>query len=166
MDPATVFLLYAIGLLLAWLLATLVRPAVVAMSRMGTVLPIGRPVMALVVSSVLLFGIVRVESASGSVGPASHRMEQMADFYVGAPPDSPDVVSQFHPMMPSSTTHVVVKGDSLWRIARFVLSADDPEPAGASISELWRSIYELNRDVIGEDPNLILPGQILQLPGR
>jgi len=27
----------------------------------------------------------------------------------------------------------------------------------------WPALYELNRSVIGPDPNLILPGQVLQL---
>jgi nucleoid-associated protein YgaU len=166
MDPATVFLLYAISTLSVWLLATAVRPAVAAMAHVGRMLPTARPLMALVVSTVLLLGIVRAGNASGSVGPASQRMEQMVDSFVGAPPDSRDVVSRLRPMTSISTNHVVVKGDSLWGIARSVLSGSGPEPAGASISELWKSIYELNRDLIGDDPNLIHPGQILQLPGR
>jgi hypothetical protein len=166
MDPATVFLLYAIGTLSAWLLASAVRPAVAAMAHVGIVLPTARPLMAIVISTVLLFGVVRAGSASGSVGPASQRMEQMANSFVGAPPDSLDFVSRFHPVTPISTAHVVVKGESLWGIARSILSVDGPEPDGATISKFWRSIYALNLDLIGDDPNLIHPGQILQLPGR
>ncbi len=31
--------------------------------------------------------------------------------------------------------------------------------------ENWQDLYEANRDVIGDDPNLIYPGQVLVLPG-
>jgi nucleoid-associated protein YgaU len=60
----------------------------------------------------------------------------------------------------------VVKGDSLWKIARMVLSSGSSNPGGSEISDLWRSIYDMNKALIGEDPNLIHPGQVLQLPGR
>ncbi|MFN2638068.1 MAG: LysM peptidoglycan-binding domain-containing protein [Gemmatimonadaceae bacterium] len=28
----------------------------------------------------------------------------------------------------------------------------------------WRKIYEANKKVIGNDPNLIFPGQVLKIP--
>lgn len=49
--------------------------------------------------------------------------------------------------------YTVVSGDSLSRIA-----------AANGIND-WRDIYNLNRDVIGSNPNMIKPGQVLQLPG-
>ncbi|HET9253206.1 MAG TPA: LysM peptidoglycan-binding domain-containing protein [Candidatus Eisenbacteria bacterium] len=50
-------------------------------------------------------------------------------------------------------TYVVVKGDSLSKIAqRFYGDAHD-----------WRRIYEANRDQIN-DPDLIHPGQELRIP--
>ena len=60
----------------------------------------------------------------------------------------------------SGDQHVVVAGDSLWRI-----SAD--RPPGAAPAEIAAGVQELkdaNRDVIGADANLILPGQRLVLP--
>ncbi len=48
----------------------------------------------------------------------------------------------------------VQKGDSLWRIAR--------QQYGDGSQ--WRRIYERNREVIGEDENMIFPGQELELP--
>ena len=166
MDPATVFLLYAIGTLCVWLMASAVRPALSAALHVGSLLPTARPLMAIVISSILLLGVVRAGTATASVGPANQRMEQMADALVAAPPHAPEAVAPVHSIGPISATHEVAKGESLWRIARSVLSTEDPEPTGASVSELWRSIYELNRELIGDDPNLIHPGQILQLPGR
>jgi hypothetical protein len=57
--------------------------------------------------------------------------------------------------------HVVVRGDSLWKIATQELG---PGATDAAIAEAWPAIYEANRDTIGEDPGLILPGQRLTIP--
>jgi len=62
--------------------------------------------------------------------------------------------------------HVVVPGDCLWKIARALLVADGLPPSGSATSDLWRSIYDMNREVIGPNPHLIFPGQVLALPGR
>jgi nucleoid-associated protein YgaU len=62
--------------------------------------------------------------------------------------------------------YTVRPGDCLWRIARSLLTAAGASPSGVEISDYWRSIYEINRDVIGADPNLIHPGQVFQLPER
>lgn len=56
---------------------------------------------------------------------------------------------------------VVLRGDSLWSIAGRTL------PAGATAAEkdkAWRAWYSANAAVIGSDPDLILPGQILLPP--
>lgn len=57
--------------------------------------------------------------------------------------------------------HVVVAGDSLWTIAAARL------PAGASnaaVDLAWRHWHAANRAVIGPDPDLIVPGQLLVPP--
>ena len=54
----------------------------------------------------------------------------------------------------SSRTYVVVKGDSLSKIAK-------REYGDAA---KWRRIYEANQDII-KDPDLIYPGQTLKIPG-
>lgn len=53
--------------------------------------------------------------------------------------------------------HVVRPGESLWSIAEATSAAADP-------AQRWRAIWSANRDVIGDDPDLILPGQRLRLP--
>lgn len=55
-------------------------------------------------------------------------------------------------------TYVVRPGDSLWSIAR-----DHPDDA-ASVDQRWRAIWLANREVVGDDPDLIIPGQALRLP--
>ena len=54
----------------------------------------------------------------------------------------------------SDRTYVVVKGDSLSKIAK-------REYGDAN---KWRAIYEANKDLI-KDPDLIYPGQTLKIPG-
>lgn len=51
-------------------------------------------------------------------------------------------------------THTVQPGDYLWKIAREKLGD----------ANRWTEIYELNKDVIGANPNLVAPGQELRLP--
>ena len=57
---------------------------------------------------------------------------------------------------PKTTTKLVQPGDSLWTIALARLS---PDAAPQQVAEEVGRIYELNRDQIGENPNLIFPGQ-------
>lgn len=63
---------------------------------------------------------------------------------------------------PGGRERVTVRpGDSLWRIAA------DHLPAGAPAAEVaaeWPRWYETNRDVVGADPHLIRPGQVLTVP--
>jgi LysM repeat protein len=51
--------------------------------------------------------------------------------------------------------YTVEKGDTLWVIAA------DHEP-----SQSWHALYQDNKDVIGSDPDLILPGQNLELSAK
>lgn len=56
--------------------------------------------------------------------------------------------------------HVVRRGDTLWSIAAATLGEDDP----ASVASYWPRIYAANRDSIGDDPDVIVPGARLVLP--
>ncbi|MDP5274919.1 bifunctional 2',3'-cyclic-nucleotide 2'-phosphodiesterase/3'-nucleotidase [Chengkuizengella axinellae] len=51
-------------------------------------------------------------------------------------------------------TYVVQSGDNLWKIATAQLGDGSK----------WELIYEKNKEVIGNNPNLIVPGQTLTLP--
>lgn len=55
-------------------------------------------------------------------------------------------------------TYVVRPGDSLSSIAL-------AHPGPGSLDERWRAIWNANREVVGDDPDLIHPGQALRLPG-
>jgi len=58
-------------------------------------------------------------------------------------------------------TVVVLRGDTLWAIAARHLG---PAASAADIEVEWRRWLAANRDVIGDDADLILPGQVLSPP--
>ncbi|GAB2572465.1 LysM peptidoglycan-binding domain-containing protein [Kribbella endophytica] len=60
-----------------------------------------------------------------------------------------------------SGRHVVLRGESLWSIAAAELG---PNASDSAIAARWPHWYAANRAVIGADPDLLLPGQVLQSP--
>jgi surface antigen len=84
-----------------------------------------------------------VEAASPSSGPGAGRASASEGSSPSAGSGSQGV------------ERVVVPGDTLWGIAAELLGD------GAR----YREIYDANREVIGANPDLILPGQVLRLPG-
>jgi nucleoid-associated protein YgaU len=69
------------------------------------------------------------------------------------------------PAQPAASTYEVRPGDSLWCIAATTLARRTGErPTSGDIARFWPTIHQENRDVIGDDPDLILPGQRLTLP--
>lgn len=89
----------------------------------------------------LLVGLALPDRA---VAPAPHRQHR------------PVLGTTDEPEAPE--TYVVRPGDSLWSIARA-----HPGVTG-SVERRWRAIWLANRDLVGDDPDLILPGQALRLP--
>jgi len=69
--------------------------------------------------------------------------------------DSPSNNGSDEPTEGVPTDYTVVPGDSLSLISKRYLG-----DAGR-----WREIYDLNHDVIGDDPHWIYPGQVLKIPG-
>src|SRR5665647_2891774 len=57
---------------------------------------------------------------------------------------------------------VVHRGDNLWSIAARHLG---PMATTTEISAKWHRWFAANRHVIGDDANLITPGQVLRPPG-
>ena len=53
-------------------------------------------------------------------------------------------------------------GDTLWSIAARHLGTD---ARADDIARAWPLWWEANRNVIGNDPDFILPGQVLRAPG-
>jgi len=51
-------------------------------------------------------------------------------------------------------TYTVRPGDSLSKIAKSLLGD----------AKKWRLLYDANKDVVGNNPDLIKPGQVLKIP--
>ena len=94
----------------------------------------------------LLVGLTLPERAVAPARHATpdeqHRRESPTGLGQGARPDA----------------YAVRPGDSLWSIAQSF-----PVPS-TSVDRRWRAIWNANRDVVGDDPDLIIPGQALRLP--
>jgi hypothetical protein len=58
---------------------------------------------------------------------------------------------------------VVRPGDSLWAIARRDLG---PAAGDAAVDARWRAVYAANRRLVGPDPDVLVPGLRLLLPGK
>lgn len=64
--------------------------------------------------------------------------------------------------LPAGNGEVVVhRGDTLWGLAAAHLG---PEATDTEIAEAWPRWYAANRSVIGDDPDRLLPGQVLRVP--
>ena len=64
------------------------------------------------------------------------------------------------PAHPHRHDVVVRPGDTLWAIAGSDLPTDATD---RQVSDRWHAIYRRNRGVVGPDPDLIRPGQVLRL---
>ncbi len=73
---------------------------------------------------------------------------------------SPTTTTSVEPARPEAVT--VQPGDSLWAIAARGLGSSAPERVAAE----WPRWYAENRGTIGDDPDLIRPGQVLEAPTR
>lgn len=75
----------------------------------------------------------------------------------GAPATPVALTPPASPITPAT----VQRGDSLWDLAAAQLG---PDASSAEVDRQWRRLYDLNRPVVGSDPDLIHPGQQLRLP--
>ena len=60
-------------------------------------------------------------------------------------------------------TVVVRPGDTLWSLTAADLPPGSPD---RRIARRWHEVYAANRSLIGPDPDVIVPGQRLRLPGE
>lgn len=80
----------------------------------------------------------------------------------GGAPASPSAGSPAESSEAPSHTVVVQRGDSLWSITDDLLGPgiDDPQEIAAA----WPRLHDANREVIGPDPDHLVPGQELVIP--
>lgn len=78
-----------------------------------------------------------------------------------AQPAAASAPSPASPATQDPRSVVVSPGDTLWSLA-----AEDLPPGApaAAVDAHWRAIHAANRRVVGDDPDLIRPGQRLRLP--
>ncbi|MEV6273281.1 LysM peptidoglycan-binding domain-containing protein [Kribbella sp. NPDC051936] len=82
---------------------------------------------------------------------------------VGVPDRPADgAPTRYTELRPTVPVRVVVReGDSLWKLAARELG---PDATAEAIAARWPAWYAANRHVIGNDPDLIYPGQVLRIP--
>ena len=59
----------------------------------------------------------------------------------------------------------MARGDHLWSIAAETVADRGGDGRESTITAYWLELIEYNRDVVGDDPDLIHPGQVIRLPG-
>lgn len=117
-----------------------------------------RSIAMLLMMTSLLTVLSRPRQATATVAPPIVRLS-------GEPAAPAETV-----LAPAATTaraavYIVETGDCLWRIAQHVLAErTGRRPSNAEIATFWPAIYEANRSTIGENPNLIFPGQQFVIP--
>lgn len=122
--------------------------------------PLTRVVPFVVRRTVLLGCGVAVGTASVTVPASSHEKARVP---VSPPPAHALVGLPLPDRQPGAApaTYTVRPGDSLWSVAAARLPHGSAEHV---IDATWRRLYAVNRGVIGEDPDLLLPGATLLLP--
>ncbi len=82
-----------------------------------------------------------------------------------APVPGPLTARQLRADAPAATSSTVTvrAGDTLWGLAAASLG---PFASDVEIAMAWPRLYESNKAVIGDNPHLLHPGQILRIPPR
>jgi nucleoid-associated protein YgaU len=75
-------------------------------------------------------------------------------FFVVSKTDKEDHMTQHSGHIQPGTNYTVQSGDTLSSIAQRAYGD----------ANQWPKIYDANRQVIGNDPNLIRPGEVLYIP--
>ncbi len=78
-----------------------------------------------------------------------------------APPVDSVVLGSLRASVTPQEEIVVRRGDTLWDLAARHLG---PNAGDAEIAAAWPQWHEANRATIGDDPDLLLPGQLLRPP--
>jgi hypothetical protein len=89
--------------------------------------------------------------------------DAVPDWPVISPPATAASEVPDWPRAPVAGEHVVLRGDCLWEIAERRLAHDGPYTT-AEVATAVHAWWQANADVIGPDPDRLLPGQVLRPP--
>ncbi|MCQ1999269.1 LysM peptidoglycan-binding domain-containing protein [Arthrobacter zhaoxinii] len=105
----------------------------------------------------------RVPAAAAETGPPASDApaDTVSPLWRPSPPPSAGGGLLTGTTRPDEREVVVAAGDTLWSLAASQLG---PQATDAETAAHWPRWYELNREVIGPDPGLIHPGQVLAVP--
>lgn len=95
--------------------------------------------------------------SSGSLDPFDPHWKPASEPVSGPLPSPPSARWQ----APAHQDVTVTAGDTLWALAAAQLG---PLATDAEIASHWPAWFELNRAVIGADPHVLQPGQVLAVP--
>ena len=100
--------------------------------------------------------ITRTGSDFGDPGAATSTVDhQLAEMQTAEDPTLADTGPE---------TWIVEAGDHLWAIAAETVADRTGHTDDESVGAYWQRLIEANRHVVGDDPDLIHPGQIIELP--
>ncbi len=156
MDPATKFAAIVAAAGAAYLVLGAVLDGV---RRLAGVRLAGLPSLRPLLAAMTVVSVLgRVAPAAAALPPPAYRLtpghgSRVAAALVAQPGAAPGPTP--------AADYEVVAGDTLWDIARRTLGAG---ATAADIGTYWRAIYAANAGVVGDDPDLIHPGQTLDLP--
>jgi nucleoid-associated protein YgaU len=162
-----VYLITVSGAATVWLVGDSVWTVALWGTRWdGSVAPVLAKAVAVATAALVLSASWRAPVAVADVVPPSHRVIEVDAMDATPAASVVTFITMVEAARPMSASYTVRSGDCLWRIARSVIIADGDDPTGAMTASFWRRIYDANSDVIGANPRLIFPGQVLVIPER
>ena len=151
-------------LLVVTLLALL--GAMVRVPALGAVAPgVVRRIVAGAIAGGLLVapGVAAADTSPGT--PTTEHVDAPVLRRVEEPARDLDLPAPAAPAVARRDAVTVEAGDHLWKLAEEELAARLARaPTDAEVIPYWRALIDANRHVVGANPNLVLPGQQIDLP--
>jgi Tfp pilus assembly protein FimV len=165
--PAILYLVLVTGSTMVWLAGDLAWTiGISAMHRSTRSAFSAARVVSIAIAVMLVMASWKVSPARAEVVPPAHRVMASQEEPIVRATSALTFVAMVEAVERPSSEYTVRSGDCLWKIARKAIVSDGDKPTGATIAVLWRRIYDINSDVIGANPRLIFPGQVLVIPER